>query len=52
MHDEIASHDAKQRGDKGKCRQFAGGNLPPTGRCLCHSLLVKILTNNGIFGPY
>src|SRR6266446_1401780 len=25
MHDEIASHDAKQRGDKGKSRQFAGG---------------------------
>src|ERR1700722_8061258 len=24
VHDEIASHDAKQRGDKGKCRQFAG----------------------------
>src|SRR5579864_6992663 len=25
VQDEIASHDAKQRGDKGKCRQFAGG---------------------------
>src|SRR3977135_3130780 len=25
MHDEITSHDAKQRGDKGKSRQFAGG---------------------------
>src|SRR6202012_5470956 len=25
MDDEIASHDAKQRGDEGKCRQFAGG---------------------------
>src|SRR5579883_82927 len=24
MQDEIASHDAKQRGDEGKCRQFAG----------------------------
>src|SRR5579872_7303101 len=24
MHDEIASHDAKQRGDEGKSRQFAG----------------------------
>src|ERR1700691_3953959 len=24
MEDEIASHDAKQRGDEGKCRQFAG----------------------------
>src|SRR6202035_1488767 len=24
MHDEIASHDAKQRGDEGKGRQFAG----------------------------
>jgi hypothetical protein len=27
MHDEIASHDAKQRGDEGKSRQFAGGTL-------------------------
>src|SRR6516164_3524443 len=25
MQDEIASHDAKQRGDEGKCRQFARG---------------------------
>ena len=25
MHDEIASDDAKQRGDEGKSRQFAGG---------------------------
>src|ERR1700692_542135 len=25
VQDEIASHDAKQRGEKGKCRQFAGG---------------------------
>src|SRR6202171_5454109 len=25
MQDEIASHDAKQRGDEGKSRQFAGG---------------------------
>src|ERR1700732_4268798 len=25
VQDEIASHDAKQRGDEGKCRQFAGG---------------------------
>src|SRR6478735_912505 len=25
MHDKIASNDAKQRGDKGKSRQFAGG---------------------------
>src|SRR5579871_5393384 len=24
MQDQIASHDAKQRGDEGKCRQFAG----------------------------
>src|SRR6266700_4893925 len=23
MHDDIAGHDAKQRGDEGKCRQFA-----------------------------
>ena len=25
VHNEIASHDAKQRGDEGKSRQFAGG---------------------------
>src|SRR5450631_951210 len=25
MHDKIASYHAKQRGDEGKCRQFAGG---------------------------
>jgi hypothetical protein len=29
MHDEIASHHAKQRGDEGKSRQFAGEDLPP-----------------------
>jgi hypothetical protein len=28
MQDEIASQDAKQRGDKGKCREFAGGTGP------------------------
>jgi hypothetical protein len=36
MHDEIASHHAKQRGDKGKSRQFAGGNRPlPNVSILC-----------------